>query len=419
MNNNDHRKEIKFYYRYRHLPILSLILLIALAALTVRIHLQRPSRDMRRKLASFQVALELIPEHYPHTSRDDLFQSAMQGIIDSLDDPYSRYLTPQQLRHSDAEAEGQFGGIGIRVAPLNGEAVILELMPDGSAGEANVQPGDIIIKVENHAVADMSFQEVVSAIRGKPGTKVNITFKNPKTDEVKQKDLERRMLEASPIQSEIIDDNIGIIRLPSFNLLNIQRLREELLNLLDAPIDALIVDLRDNPGGLLDAAVDIADMFIDSGRIVAVEYAGEKTEKDEFFATEDIVIPKDMPLAILVNGRSASAAELLAGSLQSLNRATVIGTNTFGKGSVDSIFTLPDGSGLVLKIASYIVGEDIKVEGEGVTPDLVVGEIPSPLELYEEEERREWMQKYREAMEIQEKKAVEYLVNIIGETANE
>ncbi len=397
------------YGKYRYLPFLSLLLLAAIAALGLRLHLMRPPADLRRKLASFRSALELIPEHYEDVDRDRLFEAAMRAVIESLDDPYSRYLTPSQLRQADAEVEGRFGGVGIQVSSANGEAVIVELMPEGAAQQTDLSPGDIIVNVNGREVETMSFQELISSIRGRPGTTVSLTVRRPETGEKSSDELERRLLDLAPVQWEFLPDGIALVQFRRFSVRSVADLREVLEEIRDEDgAKALILDLRDNPGGLLSAAVQIADMFLTGGRIVGMKSTKDGAE-EETYATESTLFDPELPMVVLVNERSASASELLAGALQGRGRATVIGTNTVGKGVVDSLFSLPDGSGLVLKVADYTVGDDIAVEGKGIEPDIPAGELPPPPDTPGMEEIREWLQLSRQARAEQKQRAVEFL----------
>ncbi len=398
----------------RYLPILSLALLGAVAGLALRLHLARPPAHIRRKVAAFQSALEVISLHYEDIDLDVLFQGAMHGLVEGLGDPYSRYLSRSELEQADAEVEGRFGGVGVVVQPAEGAIVIIELLPGGAAMQADLSPGDRIVGVDGMETVDMPFAEVVSSIRGRPGTRVRLTVKERDSGEEKTLELERRMLDLAPVEWELMPGGIGMIRLRSFSIRSTVHFREALDSLLeDGGMKALILDLRDNPGGLLDASVTIADMFLSGGRIVGVKGANKRDDR-VYEAKDGAVIPTDLPMAVLVNERSASASELLAGALQSNRRAAIIGTGTVGKGAVDSLFELPDGSGLVLKVADYTVGDDIKVEGRGIEPDMAVGEMPPPPYAAGVEELHEWILRHRQARQDQERHAVEYLREMLA-----
>ncbi len=414
MNTEDHNSNIN-HDRYRYLPILSLVLLIALAALTLKIYRQRPPKNLRQKLASFQLTLQLIPEYYENIDEDQLFEAAMKGVVDILDDPYSSYFSPEQLKQSDIAAEGEFGGVGIHAAPSNGNALIVRVIANGPGDAAGLKQGDIITEADGDLAETIGFQKLISIIRGRPDTPVDLTIKSPETGEEKEVTIVRELIDVAPVERKILNNNTALLEFKGFNKRSVEALKKELHYLSEeAQINALILDLRDNPGGLLNTAVEIADMFLPDGRIVALEYAGKEPRKEEFFASEDILLPTEIPMAIIVNERSASAAELLSGALQSYGRAKIIGTNTVGKGSVDSIFSLPDGSGLGLKIAHYIVGDDMRIEGVGIEPDIVIGEMPELSEMPDWDERKKWLKKYEEMRELQENHALEYLEQEIG-----
>ncbi len=401
-------------YRHRYLPILSLALLAAVAAYGLRLYLLRPPEDIRRKTASFQVTLELIREYHPEIDTDRLFHAAMQSIIQGLNDPYSRYLTPAELQAAGVEIRGQFGGVGIRISPANGEAVIVGIVPGGAAQEAGIEPGDMIVSIDGVETSRMSFHELVSTVRGRPGTRVNIAVRKHDTEEEESHELRRTRLDTAPMQLQMVENGIAMIRLQEFSARTVGQLREILAEALrEDAMKALILDLRDNPGGLLEVAVDIADMFLPEGRIATVRSLA-RGEDREIRARRTTLLPVEMPMAVLVNERSASASELLAGALQSHGRAGILGTGTVGKGAIESLFELPDGSGLALKVAVYTAGDDVAIESTGITPDIVVGEMPPPPPEPDPEQLREWLEKYRLARAQQQERAVEYINDLIA-----
>ncbi len=357
----------------------------------------------------------MIPEHYPDTDDEQLFEAAMRGIIESLDDPYSRYLSPTQLHKADETVEGRFGGVGIQVRPVNGEALITGLIPGGAAEEASISSGNIIVKVNDTPAVDLTFQELVSAIRGKPGTTVDITLLDPETGEEKLFRLERTLLELAPVKWELLQDGIGFLRLQSFDAQSVAGIRQAWRDMnAERRVDALILDLRDNPGGLLEVAVLVADMFLEEGPIVSVK-ATKAGVIEEFRAEATTMVGTALPMAVLVDEGSASAAEILAGALQSHQRATVIGVNTVGKGSVDTLFGLPDGSGLALKVATYVAGKDMIIEGKGIEPDIISGELPPAPHRPDEKQVSEWIQKYVEAKSDQKERAFRFLKELTDE----
>lgn len=395
---------------YRHLPILSLLLVLASLALLIRMYLSRPGTAEERRMAAISTAIEQIPEHFAgEVSSEQLYRAAMRGMVRALHDPYSTYLNRHQLENMGVQTRGEFGGIGVIVSPRNGGAVIVELQEDGPAEEAGLQPGDIIVGVDDEPAGDLPFVQLVSLIRGKVGTTVQLLVERAESGKQETIPIQRARISTESVAWRRVEEGIGYIQIRQFDdncLAGVKKALEDLQS--DDSLSALLLDVRGNTGGLLEAAVGISDLFLSSGNIVRLDSRLEQ-EQQSFSADEKVALPADIPLAILADHRSASASEVLAGALQAHGRATVIGTRTFGKGAVNRVMPLPDRSGLLLTVAHYTVGDGKTIHKVGVEPDIVVGQVEPLSSMDTPEKRRQWLRNYQEAQKQQLRRAVEFL----------
>jgi carboxyl-terminal processing protease len=395
---------------YRYLPLLSLLLVLASLGMLLRIYLSQPSDEHERRVAAFSAAIERIPAHYAgETSSEQLYHSAMRGMMRALDDPYSSYLNRYQMENMGVQTRGEFGGVGVMVSPRDGGAVIVDVQKDGPADAAKVKPGDVIVGVNGDPAGEMPFVQLVSLIRGKPGTTVELRLERAETGEVETVSIERARISTESVVSRRVEENIAYIQIRQFDGRSLDGVEKALTELKSqGELKGVLLDVRGNTGGLLDEAAGICDLFLKSGNIVSLDSRLEDEQKS-YAADEEVVVPAEMPVVVLVDHRSASASEVLAGALQELGRATIIGTPTFGKGAVNRIMPLPDRSGILLTVAHYTVGDGKVIQDAGVEPDIIVGEV-EPLQAVDSpDKRRQWLQKYRKAQERQFERAVEYL----------
>lgn len=402
--------------KYRYLPILSGLLVILSLGLVIKLLLDRPSDELEKRVASFRSALQLITgNHFREVDQEVLYRAAMEGMVDSLKDPYSTYLDSFKLRSTNIQAEGEFGGIGVVVAPHDDGGIVVDVWDGTPAAKESVAPGDILLEVDGEDVSDIEFVEMVSRVRGPVGSSVVLTLEDAETGDKKNVELIREPIEIPTVVWERVDDAIGSIEIRQFNARCVE-LVEDAISLMQEEfgVKGLIIDLRGNTGGLMKQAIDLADMFLSGGRIVRVEsrVAGEQ---EAFDADKDVVIEEDIPIVILVDERTASAAELFAGALQSHERGILVGTQTFGKGAVDRVFMLPDRTGIMLTVAEFKPGNDVSVAQNGLVPEHIVGELPDPPTEGDLKVRKEWLQRYRAAKELQYEKAIEILRTKIAE----
>lgn len=300
-----------------------------------------------------------------------LIDGQLKGLLQSLEDPYSAYMTKDEFASLLQQTSGTFGGIGVVVTPGEDNLITVVSPIEDTPGErAGIKSGDKIIKVDGIEFLAENMDKAVKVMKGEPKTKVVLTIMRKDKDgknEVLDIEIIREMIRLVTVKSNIIDDNIGYIKLTSFDDLTYKDFKTELDKLGKMNIKGLIIDLRNNPGGLLDRCAQIADELLGAGDIV---YTETKTGKREYIKSDKAMV--DYPLVLLVNGGSASASEILAGAIKDHNRGKLVGTTTFGKGVVQRIKDLDDGSGLKLTISEYFTPSGVNIHGIGIEPDIVV-----------------------------------------------
>ncbi len=302
-------------------------------------------------------------------SEDVLVRGALRGMVSSLGDPYTRFTDPKQLHEEEIEMQGEYGGLGIYIGQRDGATLVISPIDGTPADRAGLKPKDMIVKIGDTYILDWDQEKVVSHLRGEPGTKVTIWVRREGEDELLRFDLVREIINIKAVRFEILSKDLGYIRLNHFNQKCVAEMREALEKLKAQKARGLIFDLRNNPGGLLDAAVDISDMFLDKGIIVGMKGRVPKAT-DQIFATGGTLW--DKPVVVLINEGSASASEIVSGALKDHRRAVVMGAKSFGKGSVQTLFPLQDGSGLYVTIAKYHTPSGFVIDHVGLSPDIVV-----------------------------------------------
>ena len=341
--------------------------------------------------------MELIKNNYvEETQPKDLVIGAINGVVRTLD-PYSQFMDEKAYKEMKTETQGSFGGVGIRITMQDGTLTIITPMPDTPAYSAGILPEDKITKIDDKSTENMSMDEAVKLMRGNPGTKVKLTIYRPATKEELEFTLKRKKIKIETVKKQMLEDNIGYIRLSEFNAQSAADVKKMLGELSKEGMKAFIFDLRNNPGGLLDAAVNICELFIKEESIVVSTKGREGFTEQNYYTKSKPVYP-DLPIVVLINRGSASASEIVTGTLQDYKRALIIGGNSFGKGSVQTIIPLADGNALKLTIAKYYLpsGRTIlkadKKKGtkSGVTPDIsieVKPEIEGKLYMQSEAEK--------------------------------
>jgi carboxyl-terminal processing protease len=323
-------------------------------------------------LRIFSDVLTIIQKNYvEQIDLKSLVYNAIKGMVSNLD-PHSSFMPPEMYKELQVETKGSFGGLGLEITFKDGFLTVVSPIEDTPADRAGIKPGDKIIKIENEFTKDMSLMDAVKKMRGTPGTRVKITIFREGVKEPKEFTLTRNIIKIQSVKYKRLDDKLGYIRLAQFQEDTTRELKRALNDLESGkqPLKGLVLDLRRDPGGLLDQAVNVSDEFLDSGLIVSTEGRVENQQM-KFYAKKKSGQHK-YPLVVLVNSGSASGSEIVAGALQDHGRAVIVGTQTFGKGTVQTIIPLSDGSGLRLTTAKYYTPNHRSIQEKGVTPDIIV-----------------------------------------------
>jgi len=321
------------------------------------------------ELKTFTEVMSMIKKHYvEEVKTKDLIYAAIKGMLNSLD-PHSTFMPPEAYKEMQVETKGEFGGLGIQIGVKDGALTVIAPIEDTPAYKAGIKAGDKIIKINNELTKDMNIQDAVSKMRGAPNTPVTISVFREEWKEPKDFTIIREIIKIKSVKSKMLEDNIGYIKISQFQEQTSVDLSSALTKLDNEKMNSLIVDLRNNPGGLLNSAIDITSQFLPKGKLV-VYTKTRAGEKSEFLTEGDKSFT--LPMIVLVNQGSASASEIVAGALKDWNRAVILGTQTFGKGSVQTVIPLSDGSGLRLTTAKYYTPKGISIQNTGITPDIVV-----------------------------------------------
>lgn len=327
------------------------------------------SKDLYESYAKYNKLLgleEIIQgDYYKETSEDKLVDGALKGLFEGLNDPYSQYYTTDEFKSLKEQTSGSFVGIGVYIGinPEDNKLTIISPIEGSPADKSGIESGDVVLKVDGKSVDTKKVDEVVKDIKGKEDTKVNLTVQR-KGKELNF-DISRETIITKSVSNEVMDDKIGYLRITSFDENTYKEFKENLNELKSKGAKGLVIDLRDNPGGLLDVCVDIADDLIGKGTIV---YTKDNTGNKEYYKSDDKKI--DMPIAVLINGGSASASEILTAALVDNQRAIAIGETSFGKGLVQSVKELKDGTGYKLTTAQYFTPNGDYINGKGITPKI-------------------------------------------------
>ncbi len=331
------------------------------------------SNNMYEDLKVFTDVIGLIQKDYvEETKSKDLVYGAIKGMLETLD-PHSAFMPPNMYKEMQEETRGRFEGLGIEITVKDGILTVVSPIEGTPAYRAGIMAGDQIIKIDGEPTKNFTLLDSVKRMRGARGTKVTITIMREGLTKPKDFTLVRDVIPVRSVRYELLEKNYGYIRLSQFQEKTdgeFEKAMKALEEESKGTLKGLVLDLRNNPGGLLDQAVKIADRFIESGLIVSVE-GRKEDQKMKFYAHPDGNISR-YPLVVLVNGGSASGAEIVAGALQDHGRGILIGTQTFGKGSVQTIIPLKDGSGLRLTTARYFTPNGRSIQAKGIVPDIIV-----------------------------------------------
>ncbi|MGH7254749.1 MAG: S41 family peptidase [Nitrospirales bacterium] len=325
-------------------------------------------------LKTFSEVLSQVQKHYvEEVITKDLVQGAIRGMLSTLD-PHSAYMTPDMYKEVQVETKGEFGGIGIQIGVKDNRLAVIAPIEGTPASRAGILAGDFIIKVNEDVTKEMTLMEAVQKMRGPKGTKVKLTVERDGTAHPLEFTLVRDVIKIQSVRSKIIDDKIGYVRMSQFQESTGDDLRQALKEFREKKLESVVLDLRNNPGGLLTSAVEVSEQFLEPGKLI-VYIKGREGRKDEYVSRAKSR-PDEYTMIVLVNEGSASASEIVAGALQDWGRGVVLGATTFGKGSVQTILPLADGSGLRLTTAKYYTPKGRTIQSTGITPDIVVKPQP-------------------------------------------
>jgi len=338
-----------------------------------------PNRDLNRSSGYVKDVMQLVNENYvdvKSAAYDQLARNAIHGMVESLD-PHSEFLEAKDNRDFEDDLSGEFGGVGIEVETRNGRATVIAAIADTPGARAGIQRGDVITSIDGKSVENTSSMDgIVGQLRGKPKTKVAVGLYRPATQKNFNLLLVREVIKVASVRDvHVLGDGVGYIRLTEFSEHTGEQFGKALDQLLNEGMTSLVLDLRDNPGGLLDAAVDVAEPFFKKGELI-VYTQGRKPGDREDLRAETEGVPLALPIAILINAGSASAAEVVTGALKDTGRAVIVGERSFGKGSVQSIFPLKNGEGLRLTTARYYTPSGVSIHEKGIAPQVEVVMTP-------------------------------------------
>ncbi len=329
--------------------------------------------DIYKKIDLFGEVLEKINEEYvDEINQSDSMDSAINGLLQSLD-PYSAYMPPEVFNEMQTETSGEFGGLGIEVSMEAGVVKVISPIDDTPASKAGIKAGDYIVKIEDTQVQGKTLSEAVDLMRGPVGSSIELTVRRRGEKKALTFNITREIIKIQSVKADLLEKDIGYIRLTSFNENSSKQIEDKIEELeQDQDISAYILDLRNNPGGLLSQAIRISDFFLDNGEIVSTK-SRQPSENRKWFAKKGD-LTKGKTLLVLINYGSASASEIVAGALKDHKRAIILGENSFGKGSVQSIIPLKNKGAIRLTVAKYYLPSGKSISEVGVSPDIEVNE---------------------------------------------
>ena len=329
--------------------------------------------DVYKKIDLFGEVLEKINKEYvEEINQSDSMDSAINGLLQSLD-PYSAYMSPEILNEMQTETSGEFGGLGIEVSMEAGVVKVITPIDNTPASEAGIKAGDYIVKIEDVQVQGKTLSEAVDLMRGPVGSSIELTIRRRGEKKALIFEVTREIIEIKSVKADLLDKNIGYLRLTSFNENSAQQIEKEIKELeKNKKLKGYILDLRNNPGGLLSQAIRISDFFLENGEIVSTK-SRKSSENRKWFAKKGD-ITKGKTLIVLINYGSASASEIVAGALKDHKRAILLGENSYGKGSVQSIIPLKNKGAIRLTVAKYYLPSGKSISEVGVSPDIEIDE---------------------------------------------
>ena len=358
--------------KYIKQKLILIINILIISIIPNLVHSQN-SDNLYKKIDLFSEVLEVVQDEYvDEIDQSKIMDSAINGVLQSLD-PYSAYMNPEIFEESQVETKGEFGGLGIEVSMEAGVVKVITPMDDTPASRAGVKAGDYIVRINGEQVQGKTLMQAVNLMRGPVGTDIEITIRRKGLKKAKIFKITREIIQIKSVAAETIDKKIGYLRLRAFNENSGNQLKKEIKKMENnKKMLGYILDLRNNPGGLLSQAIKVSDFFLNDGEIVSTK-GRKKRENRKFFAKKGDRI-NGKPLIVLINRGSASASEIVAGALQDQKRAILLGETTYGKGSIQSIIPLKNSGALRLTISKYYLPSGKSISEIGVTPDIKIEE---------------------------------------------
>lgn len=361
----------------------SLFLLFFLLTLNASAQEKKPeSPESKRRfeqLELFNKVLYLIEtQYYRQVDTEKLVEGALKGMMETLD-PHSSFMNKDFFQRMQNDTAGEFGGLGLEVASRDGQIIIVTPIEDTPAFRAGVRPKDRIVEINHESIVGMSLDQAIEKMKGKNGTAVHIGVAREGVEGLKHFNIKREIIKINPVKFEMIQGNVAYVRLSQFQKRAAEAVESALKKLkADAEksggLVGIVLDLRANPGGLLDQAVDISSLFLKEGLVVSTE-SRDPQNKDIRYVKKQGWKDLTTPVAVLINGSSASASEIVAGALQDHRRAIIMGSQSFGKGSVQTVAQLDGGTGVKLTIAQYMTPNSRRIQGVGITPDVLIDDV--------------------------------------------
>ena len=352
---------------------ISFFLLLVLSCLFFTLKAYTSENNIYKKIDLFGEVLEKINKEYvDEVDQSDSMDSAINGLLQSLD-PYSAYMSPEIFNEMQTETSGEFGGLGIEVSMEAGVVKVISPIDDTPASEAGIKAGDYIVKIDDIQVQGKTLSEAVDLMRGPVGSAIELTIRRIGEKKAITFNITREIIQIQSVKADLLEENIGYIRLTSFNENSGKQIEREIKKLeKNENINSYILDLRNNPGGLLSQAIEISDFFLNNGEIVSTK--GRKTSENRKWFAKKGDITNGKTLIVLINYGSASASEIVAGALKDHKRAILLGENSFGKGSVQSIIPLKNRGAIRLTVAKYYLPSGKSISEVGVSPDIEIDE---------------------------------------------
>ena len=349
-------------------------MVILLAGVMIGQQMVQAKSDSYEDLKNFTQAMEIIKRNYvENPDSRQLIEGALRGMVSSLD-PHSSYMTERQFKEMNMDIKGEFTGVGIQIGVKNQQLTIIAPIEDTPGFRAGLAAGDKIMKINDEWTKDMSIEQAVDKMRGPKGTSVKLMIFREGWDKPREFSIVRDVIKVVSVKSRMLDDGVGYVKIIQFQGQTADELEKALKGLEAKGMKKMVLDLRNDPGGLLDSSVDVSGKFLPKDSLVVYLQGRQKTDRKDF-TTTSAEKPRNYPIVVLVNTGSASASEIVAGALQDSKRALIVGTQTFGKGSVQTVFPL-DGGGLRLTTAKYYTPSGRSIQNVGITPDILTSAKP-------------------------------------------